>query len=241
MVLIFDLDDTLYDEMTFVVSGLYAVANYGEVSFGWEAKASFAFLHANLLMHGRGAVFDEWLRSHGRYSVSRVRTCVNVYRHHKPKISLFSAATRVLEHYREQTPLYLVTDGHKVVQKNKIDSLNLTPIFKRIFITHRFAIRHAKPSLHCFEIIRRSENCDWSDMVYVGDNPAKDFVSLKTVGAKTVRVLTGSYSHSKAPPDYDADVTISDLSQLPFVLENSPKEVTPHCTNADSMLMLPTS
>lgn len=219
MVLIFDLDDTLYDEMSFVVSGLRAVANHGEASFGWEAGTSFAFMHTHLLRHGRGMVFDEWLRFHGRHSVSRVKACINVYRHHKPEISLFPFATRVLEQYHGQKTLYLVTDGHKLVQQNKVDALNLASMFKRVFITHRFGIRHAKPSLHCFEIIRRAERCNWCDMVYVGDNPAKDFVSLKAIGAITVRVRTGSHGMSKALPDHDAHVTIPDLSGLPFILD----------------------
>lgn len=225
MVLIFDLDDTLYEEMTFVVSGLRAVAIYGEASFGWDAATSFAFMHAHLLRHGRGTVFDEWLRSHGCHSASRVKTCVNVYRHHKPEISLYPFANRVLKQYHGEKTLYLVTDGHKLVQKNKVDALNLAAMLKRVFITHRFGIRHAKPSLHCFEIIRRAERCSWGDMVYVGDNPAKDFVSLKAVGAMTVRVRTGSHGMAKALPDHDAHVTIPDLSALPLILDKWHKAV----------------
>jgi len=220
MVLIFDLDDTLYDEMTFVASGLRSVAIYGEASFGWDAETSFTFMHSHLLRHGRGTVFDEWLRSHGRFSKSHVKTCINLYRHHKPEISLFPAATRVLNQYRELSSLYLVTDGHKLVQQNKVDALNLTSMFKKVFITHRFGIHHAKPSLHCFEIIRHTERCAWSDMVYVGDNPAKDFVSLKAIGAMTVRVQTGSHGMSKALPEYDAHVTVPELSTLPLILDD---------------------
>jgi putative hydrolase of the HAD superfamily len=219
MVLIFDLDDTLYDEMSFVDSGLRAVSNYGKISFGWDAAQSFRFMKSHLMCHGRGKIFDEWLSAHGHHSLRGVTDCVKVYRHHKPKISLFPLALQMLEKIHERWPLYLVTDGHKIVQKNKIEALNLEQFFKRTLITHRFGIRNAKPSLHCFEIIRSAEGCQWSDMVYVGDNPAKDFVNLNLMGAMTVRVCTGSHASIDALPGHDARVKIPNLATLVEVFE----------------------
>lgn len=219
MVLIFDLDDTLYDEMTFVRSGLRAVARYGKEAFDLDAEESHVFMLAYLQKNGRGKVFDEWLRSNGRYSAARVAACVRVYRHHQPEISLFPYTARILTLYQGKCPLYLVTDGHKVVQKNKIEALKLEWAFKRSFITHRYGIRHAKPSLYCFELIRHAELCSWSSICYVGDNPAKDFVNLNLVGALTVRVGTGSHASVIAPCGYDARITIPNLLGLPSVLE----------------------
>jgi putative hydrolase of the HAD superfamily len=219
MILIFDLDDTLYDEMTFVRSGLRAVAHYGKESFAWDAEESQSFMLTHLQKHGRGKVFDEWLRSHGSYSAARVAACVSVYRHHRPEISLFPSAERMLTLYQGKCPMYLVTDGHKMVQKKKIEALKLEWAFKHCFITHRYGIRHAKPSLYCFDLIRRAERCSWSSICYVGDNPAKDFVNLNLVGALTVRTSTGSHASVVAPFGYDASATIPNLLDLPDVLE----------------------
>lgn len=219
MILIFDLDDTLYDEMSFVKSGLRAVAHFGEETFGWNTGQSFSFLETTLATHGRGKVFNEWLSSHGRLSRALVARCVHLYRHHSPEISLSPLATNVLKRYQGQQTMYLVTDGHKLVQENKVNALQIAPYFKRMFITHRFGIAHAKPSLHCFEIIRRAEKCNWTDMVYVGDNPAKDFVNLNNMGALTIRVSTGSHAEVKPLAGYDARFTIHDLSTLQPVLD----------------------
>jgi putative hydrolase of the HAD superfamily len=112
-----------------------------------------------------------------------------------------------------------VTDGHKIVQQKKIDALGIEAFFKRCIVTHRFGIRHSKPSLYCFEKIKEVEKCDWSSMVYVGDNPAKDFVNLNAVGSLTVRVRTGSHAEVEARFGYDAKHTIDNLAQLPFVLD----------------------
>ena len=218
MILIFDLDDTLYDESRFVDSGLAAVARHGQSSWGWDPVRSQSFLRDVLDREGRGKVFDRWLEHHGAWSRGRVAECVRVYRHHRPDISLFPAARRMIDRYRPHGPLYLVTDGHKIAQRNKVDALDLWPEFRRVFITHRFGIAHAKPSTYCFERIRLAEGCDWSDMVYVGDNPAKDFVGLTRLGAPTVRVLTGAHRAVVARPGHDARVTIPDLDALPGAL-----------------------
>lgn len=222
MILIFDLDDTLYDESCFVDGGLKAVARHGEAHWGWDAATSLDRLRDILARDGRGRVFDRWLEEHDAWSRSRVRDCVRAYRNHKPDIALFPAARRMIDRYRARAPLYIVTDGNKVVQRNKVDALALWPDFQRIFITHRFGLAAAKPSIHCFERIKAETDCVWRDMVYVGDNPAKDFVNLNTLGVSTVRVLTGAYGQTPAAPGHDALVTIPDLDALPDALAARP-------------------
>lgn len=218
MILIFDLDDTLYDESRFVDGGLKAVARHGEVHWGRDATQSLDTLRTLLARDGRGQVFDQWLQAHDAWSLGRVRDCVRAYRNHSPDIALFPTARRIIDRYRARGPLYLVTDGNKNVQRSKVDALALWPDFKKVFITHRFGVAAAKPSTHCFERIKAEANCEWRDMVYVGDNPAKDFVNLTPLGVLTVRVLTGTYSETQALPGHDALVTIPDLDALPDVL-----------------------
>ena len=218
MILIFDLDDTLYDETQFVDGGLKAVALYGEARWGWDAVESLDRLRDILAREGRGKVFDRWLQGHDAWSLGRVRDCVRAYRNHRSDIALFPAARRMIDRYRPRGPLYLVTDGNKNVQRNKVDALDLWPDFKRIFITHRFGVAAAKPSTHCFERIRAEAGCTWDEMIYVGDNPAKDFINLTPLGVSTIRVLTGAYCEIPASPGHDALITIPDLDALPDVL-----------------------
>lgn len=218
MVLIFDLDDTLYDERVYVESGLRAVAAFGAERFGWDAEQSFHLMCGILDEEGRGAIFDRWLDSHDRNSKRLIAECVRVYRHHEPDLWLNEHAKELLPDLRRR-PLYLVTDGHKIVQQRKVEALRIMPYFRGIYITHRFGVKNAKPSLHCFEIIRRRECAEWRDLVYVGDNPAKDFVNLNAQGARTVRVRTGVHRKVEAAPGYDAKYQIPDLGHLPRLLE----------------------
>ncbi|MFO7481962.1 HAD family hydrolase [Oceanibaculum nanhaiense] len=217
MILVFDLDDTLYDESRFVESGLRAVAGFGKDRFGWDEADSLAQMRDTLAREGRGAVFDRWLAAHGKNGKALVAACVKIYRHHKPSLTLFPAAASLLPELAGY-PLYLVTDGHKIVQANKVAALGIAPLFRKCYITHRHGIRHAKPSPYCFELIRRREKADWRQIAYIADDPAKDFVGLNPLGAQTVRVLTGRHRNVVAKPGFEARHTIPDLSSFQALL-----------------------
>lgn len=217
MVLIFDLDDTLYEEITYVKSGFRAVARWLESEFAWDEELSYRYLRTVLEAEGRGRVFDRLLQRHGRYSTALVQKCVEVYRHHRPLIQLSPAAQDLFPKL-VRMPLYLVTDGHKLVQAYKVAALGIHYRFRKVYLTHRYGLRSAKPALTCFERIRTRERCRWGEMVHVGDNPAKDFVNLTPLGVRTIRVLTGAHRDVEARPGYEATYRIPDVSYLPDVL-----------------------
>lgn len=212
MIPIFDLDDTLYDELTFVRSGFRAVSDWGWTRFGDNPRETFAQLVRTLEQEGRGRVFDRWIAGRGS-----VVEAVKVYRHHSPRIELWPTARRTLDRLAGHA-LYLVTDGHKVVQAKKVEALGIASRFRHAFLTHRYGLSAAKPSVRCFELIRKRERCEWNDLVYVGDNPVKDFVNLNPLGVRTVRVLTGQHRDVVARRGFDARHRISSLDELPDLL-----------------------
>jgi putative hydrolase of the HAD superfamily len=214
MVIVFDLDDTLYDESSYVAGGFRAVAAMLQRAHGVDRAWAYRRMRELLAREGRGRVFDQLLtEALGRATEREIRRCVSSYRQHPPRLTLLPAAKTALDRHRAH-PLYLVTDGNKNVQARKVHSLRLEARFRKIFITHRYGMQAAKPSLMCFERIRELEGCAWSDLAYVGDNPAKDFVALNAVGAVTVRVLTGAHADVVAKPGYDAKLTLRHLGEL---------------------------
>jgi len=212
VIYIFDLDDTLYDERQYVESGFRAVASYAAERWGLDATRCYEQLVWLLDTQGRGRIFDDFLAHHSLSSKTNIQACVRTYRLHKPNLTLPAEHLQLLQQLPK--PLYLVTDGHKIVQQNKVEALGIAALFKRVFITHRFGIKHAKPSTHCFELIKKAEKCTWQDMVYIGDNPAKDFVNLNKLGMNTVRVLTGVHKNKQAELQYDAKNHIHTLDSL---------------------------
>lgn len=213
MILAFDLDDTLFPEITYVFSGFNAVARYLHNVYGISTVGSVAFMQKVLNDQGRGHVFDETLMHYGIFSKRLVNECIRVYRMHKPEISLSREANECLERFRKY-PIYIVTDGNKVVQGNKLDVLGLCNRVKKCFITHRYGIKYAKPSPYCFTKICERENAKPEDIVYIADNPIKDFVGIKPLGFRTIRILQGPYKDVVKPLELEADYRIDSLSEL---------------------------
>lgn len=218
-IVIFDLDDTLYSEITYVYSGLDAVAEFFAKMAGVSQEELFSSFVQSLVANGRGSVFDDVLERHGIMTKSNVRKAISIYRKHEPRIALAPEIRNLLLQLGLTKKLYIVTDGNKLVQGRKVEALGLESLVKRVFITHRFGLSASKPSLHCFEIIRKIERCDWSEIAYVGDDPSKDFVALNRVGAMTIRVLQGRCAGVQATREYDARITIHSLDGLTTALE----------------------
>ena len=212
MILVFDLDDTLYDESAYVKSGLHAVARSLAREYGLPRNQVYATL-ASCVLISRDRVIDRALEALGLHSKAISRKCVSVYRSHVPRLRLYPDAKRCLRRFKE-SPLYVVTDGNKLVQEAKVKALDLEPLMQHVFITHRFGKRNAKPSPHCFLNICARERCKPSDVVYIGDDPSKDFVAIKKLGFLTVRVLRGRHRSVRAKEGFEAHVRISNLDEL---------------------------
>ncbi len=213
MILVFDLDDTLYKEITYVKSAFKAVAKYLGVKFGLDIEDVEENLLEVLDNKGRGQVFNEVLTKYGIYSRAEVNRCLSVYRKTKPEIKLNEDAVRCLKKF-EKLPKYLVTDGNKVVQSKKIKALGLDQYFKKAIPSHNFGVIHSKPSTYIFHKIIEWENEKPENLVYVGDNPHKDFINLKKEGFNTVRVKTGMFKDVRLREDYEAHYEIDSLDEL---------------------------
>jgi len=215
MILVFDMDDTLYDELTYVRSGFTAVTRMLAPICDASPAKLLSEMTNLLSAKGRGQVFDDLLALYGQHSRALVARCVKTYRHHKPQITLWPEAADCLTRH-QNLPIYVVSDGHKVAQNAKATALGLQKWAKRILLTHRFGIKNAKPSPYCFQRITAWESARPSQVVYIADNPAKDFVGLKKAGFKTIRVRSGQYASIKAKPGHDAERTVDSLAEINF-------------------------
>lgn len=218
MILVLDLDDTIYDERAFVESGFAAVAAMLAPVIGVPEADLHERMAALLDEHGRGRIFDQLLAEQGNEDPDLVADCVRTYREHSPAIGLRPEVRDLLTDLGARFPLYLVTDGDPGVQNRKIDALGIRPLFRDCLCTWSFGQEAAKPSLTCFRLIREREGAEWADLVYVGDDPSKDFVNLRKAGATTVRVHRGRCASDIAQPGFDADVHVADVTEVPATL-----------------------
>lgn len=174
---IFDLDDTLYSEKEYVRSGYKAVSDY--LGGGHEEKLWGFF-------EEKKPAIDELLSELGREEEKKA--VLNVYRSHKPNIHLYDGVVEMIEGLRDRgIKVGIITDGRPEGQQNKIKALGLEKIVDDIIITDELGgIQFRKPCDISFRIMQERWRLPSSEMMYVGDNPAKDFQAPQQLGMKAV-------------------------------------------------------
>jgi putative hydrolase of the HAD superfamily len=218
---IFDLDDTLYPERSFALSGFRAAGTWA--AHEWGIKGIAAEM-VRLFDDGHlGAVFNLALKRHRpRHSKADLARFIDVYRSHEPEIGLFDDAVAALEHSHAFGPLGLITDGTHRVQQNKVRALGIAGHFDTIIYTAALGGRDFhKPHPRAFEMMEAALVAADALFVYIGDNPAKDFVSPNARGWATVQVVRdGAIHDAHAVVDGGAaQHTIKSLTELAPVLD----------------------
>ena len=172
---IFDLDDTLYSEKEYVRSGYKAVSEYlgGE----YEDKL-WSYFEA-----GKPAI-DELLKELGRENEKA--EAIEVYRSHKPDIHLYPVVKEMVEELRAKgIKVGIITDGRPEGQRNKLKALGL--YIDDVIITDELGgVQFRKPCDIAFRIILNRWRFNPADVVYVGDNPAKDFQAPQQLGMRSL-------------------------------------------------------
>lgn len=220
--LVFDLDDTLYDERVFVASGFAAVDEWLRVKLGIK---DFQPVAQGLFTEGiRGRIFDLALHRLGILaSEELVAEMVAVYRQHEPCLQLSPEARNVLSWARrERIKLALVTDGISLVQRNKIAALGLAAYIDTLVISdelggHAFWKPHKAPFLKVMSDIPGERE----GFVYVADNPRKDFIAPRALGWRTLRLRRPGTEHwaYEAAPAERAERDVITLADLPSIVQ----------------------
>ena len=210
--LILDLDDTLYDESTYVTSGLQAVARYMAGQYTANEDELFALMRADIAKNGRGTAFNAALRSIGvDDSEHVVSELLAVYREHQPSIELYADAKDFLEGLRSTMPslrLGLITDGLPIMQRQKVNALHLDQTFD--FICYCWEHSAPKPSVKGFERLLSELNVLPGQCVMVGDRVDHDLTPAKSLGMYTVRITRGRYT-SQSSPTQIVDLSLPSL------------------------------
>lgn len=219
--IVFDLDDTLYPERAYVLSGFQAVATWAEEHLGIPATQAFAELHQLFDEGVRGDTFNRWLESHGLQPDNWVPQMVQIYREHHPHIEPYPEVPGLLQSLRLRYRLGLVTDGHPEVQKRKLAALGLASWFDTLVFSDEWGREAWKPNSRPFEIALERLGTSGPEAVYVADNPTKDFLGARQVSMWTVRVRRpdGLYSHLEPlSSEHAPDAEIETLDLLEAIL-----------------------
>lgn len=215
--IIFDLDDTLFSEQDYVLSGFRAVADWAAASSGISARDGYAELLALYAQGVRGDTFNRWLEARGLASSLALADLIRTYREHEPTLAPFPEVVPLLERLREHHRIGLVSDGYLGVQQRKFRALGLEQYFGAVVFSDQLGRDYWKPSQRPFQTVLAQLNVEPARSIYVGDNPLKDFLGARQLGMKTlwVRRSDGEYRERTPPtPEHAPDLVVASLAEV---------------------------
>ncbi|MBP1995573.1 HAD family hydrolase [Paenibacillus eucommiae] len=213
--IVFDLDDTLYCEKEYVISGFQEVDRWIRIHLN---RQGFFEQAERLLYQGhKGNIFDkvlQTLRIEHDYSI--IREMLTIYREHLPRIKLYEDALWALQYVSSKARTGLITDGFWAAQRQKVIALGILPFFNHIVYSDELGRACWKPCPLPYIKMTESLGILPSACVYIGDNPQKDFITAKCLGWTTVQVKRedGLYKDIIVDSDYWADYNVSSLFEL---------------------------
>lgn len=174
-VVVFDLDDTLYYEDDYSLSGVRAVAS--------ELSRLYKMDITDQLLDVRREQGDIW--GHACELLSLPTTVKDsllwMYRLHQPQIDLGHEVVKIVADLADKVQqVAILTDGRSVTQRLKLEALGLLEY--PLYISEEY--NSMKPKIDRFQVIMSDFPAE--QYTYIADNPVKDFVSPNSLSWRTI-------------------------------------------------------
>ena len=228
-VIVFDLDDTLFEEKDFVLSGFNAVALDIAKTANVRQEIVFNCLLEEFHKKGRGKIFNAALRQFSLMDTpEEVARLVQLYRQHPANITFYPGVKSLLKRLHKNFYLAVVTDGAIETQTNKVNALCLQELVD--YVVYCWGIGAPKPDTKGYAMALDYFNIPANHAIIIGDHPTNDIAVAKELGAFTIRVHTGRFSLlpnlETKKPDFDIKI-VTDIEQiLPFIKNDQFGELT---------------
>jgi putative hydrolase of the HAD superfamily len=186
---IFDLDDTLYPEISYVRSGFRAVSMFLSKNYIKSQKDQEIYqLIWKEFIIDRKYVFNRFLE---KVDLDKdiIKDLIYIYRNHDPEISPYEDVSALKYYKKCGLILGIISDGFEHIQKKKIKKLGLEGMFDFDFFTWDHGDEFRKPSPLSFLKIVNDLKISPEDFAYIADNPLKDFYGGNSIGMLTVRII----------------------------------------------------
>lgn len=174
-VVVFDLDDTLLQEIDYLKSAYNEIATIVDSSNLNLANELFT-------LYERGENVFQFLVE--QYHAYTIEDLLDLYRNHKPSMSLNKGSLELLNYCKQKGYILgLITDGRSITQRNKLIRTGIIDFFDKIVISEEFG--STKPSLANYTAFNEFEG----EKYYIGDNVKKDFITPNELGWTTICII----------------------------------------------------
>lgn len=213
-VVVFDLDDTLISEKDYIKSGFEHIAYIYSDKYKFNNIEVFNILMA-LFNENTSNVFNRFYEKMNiEYSIEDIKKDIFEYRNHIPKIQFFEDVIPTINDLKSKgIKLGMITDGYKETQRNKIKVLDLEKYIDYIIVTDELGREFWKPHQKSFIMMKDYFNVEYNEMVYIGDNPLKDFKAGNDLGMNTIMIsrMNKIYNKIVINKEYDAKLKINNF------------------------------
>lgn len=176
-VVLFDLDDTLYLERDYVLSGYREVSKYLEKIYNISSD-EFLKKMKEFSKESYEKIFNRVFEYYKiNINEKELKRIIEIYKNHTPNIKLCEDSEIVLKYLlRKNIKLGLITDGFYVQQRKKIEALKIEKYFDKIIVTDELAANREfwKPNKKAFQIMLKYFEVKPEEIIYIGDNTEKD-------------------------------------------------------------------
>ncbi|MDA1745331.1 HAD-IA family hydrolase [Bacillus paranthracis] len=217
---IFDLDDTLISEKKYIESGYKHIAKLLSEKLQKDEQELYQLL-MDLFNENARNVFNRVFDTFGvSYNQNDIMQLVEEYRNHTPIIQFFEDVLPCLKNLRVKgIGVGIITDGYANGQRQKLRALKADNYFDEIIVTDELGRQYWKPHSKAFEIMQEKLNVKFDEMLYVGDNPEKDFYISNIHPIKTIRIYrNGVYKNREYFSNIKEHYSIYGLEELDLIV-----------------------
>ena len=176
-ILIFDLDNTIYDQNDYDFPAIKKVSIYLSRKINEKQNKIFEKL-IKLKKKKNILIFNKFLKNYNlsdHYSSNLIKQSIKIFQNYRCKelnrsVSLYP----LLKSIHKKKKIYLVTNGNNTRQNNKIKFLKIRKFFRKIYILDGIR-KELKPSIKSVDYIQNLilKN-GLKNAVFIGDNKSLD-------------------------------------------------------------------
>ncbi|WP_433794859.1 HAD family hydrolase [Actinoplanes sp. CA-252034] len=211
LAVVIDLDDTLFPQSSHLYGAARAVGRAGMAAGLDPVRLSRALRRQLLTGSDRGGTIDRALAAYGiapDLAADLIPALVDAFTGYRPRrLPRYPGAWDALRAISSRYPVACLTDGNPAIQRAKLAATGLAEAFTTIVITDELGGRTLrKPHPEGLRQAAETLGVRPSDLVMIGDRPARDMAVAAALGARSIRVRTGEYADVPDGPAPTADV-----------------------------------
>ncbi|CQR45977.1 Pyrimidine 5'-nucleotidase YjjG [Paraliobacillus sp. PM-2] len=228
--IVFDVDDTLYDQIRPFKKAVHTCfnRNFSEDELNQLYISSRKFSDELFHQSATGEVSIEDLQVYRITEAAKIFDISldreealyfqKVYLHEQKNITLFDEMQQLMEQLKHHTQFAVLTNGEQAHQMMKIKQLQLNNWIPEEHLFISGALGMAKPSEQVFSYLEKQLSLDKANTIYIGDSFDHDIIGAKQAGWKAIWM---NHRKRQAPScDVSPDFEVNHPKELLSLFKN---------------------